>query len=156
MLPVSWENAPALLFKQLDDDVVAVLAFGMSLNSRVISLEKIAVNECDISSNDVDGKRAISPQVRPGGPPSYLSTLPVEDLLRSLNAHGIPAQVSTNAGRFLCNYVFYTLMDRLAEKGRTIPAGFIHLPPFSEEGGIAKEIQSRAVALFCAHLDNAQ
>ena len=36
-----------------------------------------------------------------------------------------------SAGTYLCNQVFYTLMNFLNEESKDIPAGFIHLPVYS-------------------------
>lgn len=154
MLPVSWKQAPIILTEQLDTDVIAVLAFGMAPNRGVVSVEQIANNLCDLNARDVDGRKPAYQQVRPGGPPSYVSMLPIESLVSSLNSGGIPAQMSAYAGNFLCNFVFYTLMDKLAVTGRTIPAGFVHLPPFTKEGGIAEEILVRAVEHLCIHIED--
>lgn len=153
MLPVSWKHAPTILTEQIDKDVIAVLAFGMAPNSNVVRIEQIAINQCDINASDVDGRRPAYLQVRPSGPPFYVPMLPTEDLVSSLNSDGTPAQLSTYAGNFLCNFVFYTLMDKLAETGRVIPAGFVHLPPFHKEGGIAEEILVRAVERLCTHIE---
>lgn len=154
MLPVSWKQAPINLTEQLDSDVIAVLAFGMAPNSNVVSVEEVANNHCDLNARDIDGRGPAYQQVRPGGPLSYVSTLPIESMVSSLNSDGIPAQISSYAGNFLCNFVFYTLMDNLAVVGRTIPAGFVHLPPFSKEGGIiAEEILVRAVEHLCVYVE---
>lgn len=156
MLPVSWKQAPTILTEQIDNDVIAVLAFGMAPSSNVVRMEQIAINQCDLNASDVDGWGPAYLQVRPGGPPSYVSTLPTESLVSSLNSDGIPAQISTYAGNFLCNFVFYTLMDKLAETGRTIPAGFVHLPPFHKEGGMAEAILVRTVEHLCTYVEDLQ
>jgi len=63
-----------------------------------------------------------------GGPAAYWSTLPLDTILETLTAEGIPAYVSNTAGTFLCNYTLYTALHALASADRPIPAGFIHLP----------------------------
>ena len=56
------------------------------------------------------------------------STLPVDGIVAALDAEGIPAEVSRDAGGFLCNHVFYVLMQTLDPKRI---GGFIHVPPAS-------------------------
>ena len=63
-----------------------------------------------------------------GAPAAYFSTLPLREILAALTAEGIPAAISNTAGTYLCNDTLYTTLDALARRGRSIPAGFIHLP----------------------------
>ena len=51
------------------------------------------------------------------------STLPVDAIADAINAGGVKAVVSNDAGDYVCNHLFYELM-RVA----TVPAGFIHVP----------------------------
>jgi len=92
----------------------AVVLTGLAAGRTSIQLETRAYNA-------KDSGRAISP----AGPVFRKSTLPVDTLLRRLRAEGLPAELSHNAGRFLCNYVFY--VARGLWPG--VPAGFVHLPP---------------------------
>src|SRR4030095_15175202 len=68
------------------------------------------------------------PPCAPGGPTAYWTTLPLAAILEALSAEGIPAYVSNSAGTFLCNYTLYAALHARAERGRPVPAGFIHLP----------------------------
>ena len=50
----------------------------------------------------------------------------------ALRAAGLPSEVSSTAGTFVCNHVFYGLMHVLrAQKG--VRGGFIHLPFLREQ-----------------------
>ncbi|CAN5508237.1 hypothetical protein BH18THE1_BH18THE1_12280 [soil metagenome] len=42
-----------------------------------------------------------------GRPISYKSTLPLERIYRSLMDRNIPVTMSDDAGKYICNYVFY-------------------------------------------------
>ena len=60
----------------------------------------------------------------------------------ALLAAGIPCELSLTAGAYLCNQVFYTLMDHLTTQGQDIPAGFIHLPSLPEQVALRGTNQS--------------
>ena len=50
-----------------------------------------------------------------------------------MNDNGIPASVSNTAGTFVCNHIFYGLMQYLASFGNSIRGGFIHIPFLPEQ-----------------------
>ena len=78
--------------------------------------------------------------IRADGPVGYFSTLPVTAIAERLGGAGIPAKVSNTAGLYVCNHVFYRVMDHLASRESPPMAGLIHLPrvcdPVRESGGV--------------------
>ncbi len=70
--------------------------------------------------------------IEPGGPERIATRLPVERIMKRLKALGLPAATSDDAGGYLCNETFYSLLRETArlegETGRPVPAGFIHVP----------------------------
>ena len=66
------------------------------------------------------------------GPIAYRSSLPVDAIVDALRADGIPAAASRDPGGFLCNHVFYVLMDALAERAG-VRGGFVHVPLLPEQ-----------------------
>ena len=46
---------------------------------------------------------------------------------------GLPGRVSDSAGTFVCNYLFYRLMDRLGRCAPAPPGGFFHVPYTAEQ-----------------------
>lgn len=57
------------------------------------------------------------------------TTLPVEDIAESLAQMGYDVSASDDAGRFVCNYVYYQSLY-FAEKN-SIKSLFVHVPLFS-------------------------
>jgi pyroglutamyl-peptidase len=88
----------------------AVVCFGQADGRSRISVERVALNLDDAASADNEGVVSAQP-IRPDGPPAYWSTLPVEAIVEALRAEGIPAATSRDAGGYLCNHVFYSLLD---------------------------------------------
>jgi pyroglutamyl-peptidase len=129
ILPVSYAHAAAALREavaRVEPDVV--VCFGQADGRAGITVERVALNLDDTERPDNDGVVSAQP-IRPDGPAAYWSTLPVEGIVAALRAEGIPAAASRDAGGYLCNHVFYALLD--LEPG--IPAGFVHLPLLPEQ-----------------------
>jgi pyroglutamyl-peptidase len=54
--------------------------------------------------------------------------LPAAALARAMRGAGVPARVSRDAGRYVCNHFYFLLLRRLA--GRAV---FVHVPRLPEE-----------------------
>jgi pyroglutamyl-peptidase len=140
LLPVDRVCAP----QQLIDCIHtlrpgAIICFGEAAGRTAISIERAAINLLDFRIPDNTGSQAVDEPVVPGGPAAYFSTLPVRALYTSLLDSDIPAELSLSAGTYLCNQVFYSLMHDLSLNGRSIPAGFIHLPALPEQAAQQKK-----------------
>ncbi len=124
-LPVTYDGSIEALYTMLDliqPDAVACL--GQAGGRTCITPELAAVNFREASIPDNDGIYGGRKPVIPGAPDGYLTRLPVYEMTEAMNKAGIPAQVSTTAGTYVCNNVMFALLHRTKE----IPAGFIHVP----------------------------
>ena len=108
-----------------------VLAMGQAAGRAALSLERVAVNLDDARIPDNAGQAPVDTPVVAGAPASYFATLPVKAMLEALEAAGVPAQLSSSAGHFVCNHVFFGLQHRL-RRSRT-RSGFMHLPALPEQ-----------------------
>ncbi|MES2476834.1 MAG: pyroglutamyl-peptidase I [Verrucomicrobiota bacterium] len=129
ILPVDAVVAPSRLkqaLRSLRPDAVVML--GEAAGSKTIRLETRAWNEMDFRIPDIAGRLIAARPIREDGPNSLNSTLPLDLIFTSLDADGHPVSTSNDAGRYLCNQVFYQTMDYLVGHDMEIPAGFIHLP----------------------------
>ncbi|MBQ4627663.1 MAG: pyroglutamyl-peptidase I, partial [Clostridia bacterium] len=86
-----------------------VVSVGQAGGRASVSFERVAVNIIDSDSPDNTGLRLHSLNCE-GGADKIFSTLPVEDMVKAVNASGLPAYVSESAGRFVCNHLFYGLL----------------------------------------------
>lgn len=128
-LPVQFERAVALLRETLEtEQPAAVIASGIHDEEGVdFRLELAARNERSwVTGPETDsplaGPRAELPPVEEQGPPMVFSTLPVATIKRALEASGLRSELCDDAGRYLCNAVFYWVARRVS------PAGFLHVP----------------------------
>lgn len=109
-LPAQFERAAALLRETLEtEQPAAVIAAGIHDEEGVdFRLELAARNENGPAEEQ--------------GPPMVFSTLPVATIKQALEASGLRAELSDDAGRCVSNAVFYWVARRVT------PAGFIHVP----------------------------
>ena len=129
ILPVQHEAASRVVAAALDaDGLAAVVHLGLAGGRARVSLERAALNVMDYPLPDAAGDIKQDEACVPGGPAAYWSTLPLRAILAELTAEGIPAHVSYTAGTYLCNFTMYCTLHALAERGRGLPAGFIHFP----------------------------
>jgi pyroglutamyl-peptidase len=129
----------------------AVLSFGLhaGLAARerdVIYVEGVARNLDGALKPDNAGVVREETPIVPEGPETLHATLPVRELVGALMSHGFRAELSDDAGRYLCNHLFYR---GLHDFGGQFPYGFVHVPPVDTMGGVLtlKDL-ARAVALI--------
>jgi pyroglutamyl-peptidase len=129
ILPVDAVVAPARLkqaLRLIRPDGLIML--GEAAGSQKIRLETTAWNELDFKIPDIAGRQFSSRPIRPGSVTSRKSTLPLEKMHAALDEAGHAVSYSEDAGRYLCNQLFYVALEYLECRSIPIPAGFIHLP----------------------------
>jgi pyroglutamyl-peptidase len=132
----------AQLLAQHSPDVV--IATGLAGGRAWITPERVAVNLVDARVPDNAGEQPVDEPSLAGAPAAYFSGLPVKAIVNAVAAAGIPARESLSAGAFVCNHVFFRLMDAVALRSadappadRLVHAGFIHVPWADGFGGPA-------------------
>ncbi|XP_010544141.1 PREDICTED: uncharacterized protein LOC104816848 isoform X1 [Tarenaya hassleriana] len=106
--------------------------FGVNSGAMKFAIEQQAVNEATFCCPDEMGWK---PQKQPIIPDDgQISTarrtsLPVEEITTALEKKGYEVMTSGDAGRFVCNYVYYHSL-RFAEQSK-IKSLFVHIPLFA-------------------------
>jgi len=132
ILPVFFGQASAQLRELIDlHKPTAVLCLGQAEGRSVMTPERIAINLNDASIADNAGNQPLEQRIIADGPDGYFSTLPIEKMVTSMKAAGIPTSISLSAGTFVCNHIFYVLQDYL--KDSSVPSGFMHVPLMDEQ-----------------------
>ena len=126
-----------------------VLALGQAGGRCDFSLERVAINVDDARIADNLGAQPIDVPVCAGGPAAWFSTLPIKAIVAALHEAGLPASVSQSAGTFVCNHVFYGLMQRL-DSMPGVRGGFMHLPLLPEQAARAPGEASLPLATMVA------
>ncbi|KAL6593990.1 hypothetical protein ACP70R_048891 [Stipagrostis hirtigluma subsp. patula] len=156
VLEAAGQSALGPLYEMLDSTVidrefglpnqeeVILLHLGANSGSPRFALENQAVNEATFRCPDELGwKPQRVPILSSDGSISRRrqTTLPVKEITKSLQQMGYDVMPSDDAGRFVCNYVYYHSL-RFAEK-HGIKSLFVHFPLFL---AIDEEVQMHFVA----------
>ena len=156
VLPVSKDRvAPAIreLMSRHRPDIW--LGVGLAAGRTALSLETVAVNLMHWPDEyaDVDGNSACRQPIAEDGPAAFLTTLPVEAILRDWRDRGIPGYLSQTAGSYLCNMSFYLAARAAYELGVAAMVGFLHVPLLPELVDQPERQPSMAMSLQAAGLD---
>lgn len=133
-LPTSFGRSADALRDRIDKlrpDIV--LCVGLAGGRSELCLERVAINVQDARIRDNDGKQPIDKPVVPGGPAAHFATLPIKACVAEMRKAGLPASVSNTAGTFVCNHIFYALMDMAAKGPSPLRGGFLHVPYAPEQ-----------------------
>ncbi len=133
MLPCVFGRAKAELVQAIRlVNPRLVICLGQAAGRGEVTPERVAINVDDARIPDNAGAQPVDLPVRKGGPAAYWTGLPIKAIVASLQRRGIPASVSQTAGTFVCNHVFYGLMQALRRRAG-VRGGFIHLPVLPEQ-----------------------
>jgi pyroglutamyl-peptidase len=111
------------LIRQHKPDIV--LMFGLAARTPQVRIEMHARNVMSILFPDVTGYRPTAREIVPGKP-AALGNAPFIRLLAAARGRGTPARLSRDAGKYLCNYVYWRALE--ASRSGTPLAQFIHIP----------------------------
>ena len=132
ILPVSFKEACLEIKRLLEDEGPWDLhiSLGLASTRTKITPEAIAINLIHNPERpDNLGHCAFLAPLLPGAPEALLSTLPHQKILEELKRANLPSEVSTSAGAYVCNAVMFQALHTL---NKSIPSGFVHLPPDKE------------------------
>jgi pyroglutamyl-peptidase len=123
-LPVVFADVPgaltALLAQTTPD---AVLHIGLAGRRKKLGVEKQGRNRLTRLFPDAARALPASRHITAHAPEFRRARLPLAQLARTLNAAGATAEISRDAGAYVCNQTLYLTL------GETIPlVGFIHIP----------------------------
>lgn len=140
ILPVAFVSGPAALRAALErHQPDALISVGEAGGRAVVTPERWAVNAQMARIPDNDGAQPSGPI--DDGPHRLPARLDVDALAEAIAQAGVPAEVSDDAGEFVCNAVF-----RAALTGFDGPTVFIHVPAWRPDGiaGVGKETDGSA------------
>jgi pyroglutamyl-peptidase len=116
---------PDLLTKHRPD---IVLMFGLAARTRHLRVETKARNILSASLPDVTRTRPAQTRLALAGPATLRTAAPCHRFLHAAKAARMPAALSRDAGRYLCNALYWRALDAVAERGGPKLAVFIHVP----------------------------
>lgn len=135
IVPLSFENAWPTLKAAIDEhhpQMVAIL--GRHRLSHGVDLERCARNRIEADHPDADKRQPLPQPVREGGPSAYWTRLPLSRVLNAFATHHVPASLASDNGTFVCNALFYHLMDWCAQnRERNVLGGLMALPDYRDQ-----------------------
>lgn len=146
VLPTSFARSAIALrgaIHEVHPDIV--LCVGQAGGRSELSLERVAINVQDARIADNDGKQPIDYPVVRGGAPAHFATLPIKACVAEMRRAGLPAGISNTAGTFVCNHIFYALMDMAGRHGLNYRGGFLHIPYLPQQAALVGGAPSMAL-----------
>lgn len=147
-LPVSFSRAHNIvidLIKKQSFDLIIMLGETSSTND-YIRLERVAINLKDSINRDNDDIIADEEILIEDASPAYFTKIPLKKIAGKLKAIEYPVKISTSAGTFVCNSLYFHTLHYIEATKLTTKALFIHVPsttqiiPLEEMKNIVKEI----------------
>jgi pyroglutamyl-peptidase len=104
-----------------------VLMFGLAARRRQLCIETQARNARSILFPDVRGYRPNRGAITLGAPATVRGIAPFPRLLAAARTRGMPARLSNNAGRYVCNYAYWRALELAGQKHKPLVV-FVHVP----------------------------
>jgi pyroglutamyl-peptidase len=111
----------------------AVMMTGQAARRALVSVERFARNLDDAPAPDNRGALRRVAKIAEGAPERLEATAPASEIADAIRKAGFPARVSTNAGNFVCNHLYFGALQHLSRLGRATRAIFLHLPATPEQ-----------------------
>ena len=143
LLPTEWRRGPEALGAVLDHhrpDVV--LHLGISPRAQGLVVETLARNRTK-ETVDAIGYKPVEDRLLPGGPAALRSAVAIGPILGRLWREGVPARRSNDAGRFICNAVYYHSLLVAGRSGARRQVVLVHLPAIVGSAGVLEDGKPR-------------
>jgi pyroglutamyl-peptidase len=114
---------PRLIARHAPD---AMLMFGLAGRRRALSVETRARNAVSTLLPDVTGGLSAGRMIARGAPGERLFVPWCRGLPRALRTARVPAYLSRDAGRYVCNYLCWRAIEQTGPEGPLL--AFVHVP----------------------------
>jgi pyroglutamyl-peptidase len=144
LLPCAYDSSVTKLIHEIETiRPEALLMTGQAARRAAVSVERFARNLDDAAAADNDSVLRKMMRISDDAPARLEATASVSAIAKAIRDAGIPARVSTDAGGFVCNHLYFGALRHLGDQGSAIPAIFLHLPVTPEQtppGASAKRL----------------
>lgn len=132
LLPLSFRRAWPTLEKSMSvNKPCLTIILGHKGGLHGVTLERSAINRIQTDRPDDDSYQPLPSAIRENGPAAFWTRLPLSRVLSAFATAHVPASLSSDAGTFVCNMLFYRLMDYLSKTPDEM-GGLMCLPDFSQ------------------------
>lgn len=127
-LPVTYAGSEAELTRLTEELRPGyVIATGQAGGRTGVSVECCAVNRDHSDRPDNAGETRRYAPISQSGAAAYFTDAPVEKIVAAVRGAGLPCAPSFSAGTYVCNHVYYRLLE---SAGRAL---FVHVPFIPEQ-----------------------
>lgn len=135
ILPVSYKRCFEPLQARLESGrYKGLLSLGQAAGRSKVCLERVALNWEDADLPDADLVTKIESPIDPVGPTAVLNSLPLRDYVRELKMRGRPVEISTSAGAYVCNSLYYQVFQWMRQNPGILSFQlFVHVPFLPEQ-----------------------
>ena len=117
-------DLPELIAKHRPD---ALLMFGLARRARALRIETRAQNALALLP-DAGGDAPRRGAIAPGKLAARTMPMPARRLLAAVRTAGMPAALSRDAGRYLCNYLCWRAAEAAGNTNGPRLTAFVHVP----------------------------
>ncbi|WP_299491239.1 hypothetical protein [uncultured Shewanella sp.] len=141
-------DAVCMAMTEFKPDVV--LMMGEYIGANIITLERIAHNFNDmkahsmIDTSDLNEDNAFTAK---SGPVAYMSSLPLNTMVKMMRSNGVPADISNSNGTLYGNHVFYGVLHYLSIHQLSTPVGWLNLPMLPEKATLPEYLGQPSMSL---------
>src|SRR5262249_34476914 len=121
-------DLPKLIAEQKPD---VVLMFGLAGRRRHICIETRARNAVSLLFPDASRHRPPHGTIALRGPTARRGNAPLMHLAGATRKSASPARLSGDAGRYLCNYLYWRALEQTAKTRPLVQ--FVHIPPLGRK-----------------------
>jgi pyroglutamyl-peptidase len=119
------QDLPVLLARE---NPQVLLMFGLALRARALRVETCARNALSRVVPDAGGRRPKSAMIVEDAPATLPLSAAGHRLVTAARATGMPASLSHDAGRYLCNYLCWRASEAATRAGSPRVFAFVHVP----------------------------
>lgn len=157
IIPTEWQ-AVRQTFDTLirTHDPQILLHFGVHRSATKIRIEQQAAN-CTGTKEDACGVCHETKTIIDSAPDTLTTTLPVHTMIETLNQSGPLAKLSTDAGSYLCNFLYFLSLTHCAQSNGSAQACFIHIPRLERDSAPSlEELETSALNILKMSLNHAR
>jgi len=118
-------DLPKLIAKHRPD---AILMFGLATRRKRMCIEMAARNAASVLFPDADGFLPRAAAIRPRAQARLAGRAPFQRLLMAARAARVPVALSRDAGRYLCNYLYWRALELSGKIGGARLVVLVHVP----------------------------
>jgi pyroglutamyl-peptidase len=118
------ETLPELLKRHRPN---VVLMFGLAARTRHLRIETRAVNRVSVFP-DAQGRAFAKTCIRMGAPSMLVGRAPFQKLLGAAERTRVPVVLSCDAGKYVCNFLYWRALENRFQNGVAPLVVFVHVP----------------------------